>query len=332
MNVQMAIAIAAAILVSPSSSFAQSKGVYGGDDREDLFAAPRSMQALSDSVVSLWKADSVEMSGSGGVKLHTMNFGEQFNLCPDERFREQPIGSFCSGALVGEDLVITAGHCIRNRDDCANTRIVFGYAVKKAGQAAATRLPAGEVYGCARILRRSSGIGRGYGEVTGPDFAVIRLDRKVAGHKPLAVNRGAEIGKGAPLFVIGHPVGLPLKVAGGASVREFAAGGYFIADLDAFGGNSGSPVFNAKTGLIEGVIARGDRDFVTSPAGCTAVTAYAQSGGDGEAVTKIAMFSDFIPAVDGPDAGASPAKAVNVDAGSIQSGTDAALLGTLSFD
>lgn len=332
MNIQMVIGLMAAILVSPSSSFAQSKGIYGGDDRVDFFAAPRGMQALSDSVVSLWKADSVEMSGAGGVKLHTMNFGEQFNLCPGERFREQPIGSFCSGALVGEDLVITAGHCIRNREDCANTRIVFGYAVKKAGQAAATRLPAGEVYGCARILRRSSGVGRGYssGEVIGPDFAVIRLDRKVAGHKPLAVNRGAEIGKGAPLFVIGHPVGLPLKVAGGASVREFAAGGYFIADLDAFGGNSGSPVFNAKTGLIEGVIARGDRDFVTSPAGCTA-TAYAQSGG-GEAVTKVAMFSDFIQAVDVPDAGSAAVKAVNMDSGSIQPGTEAALPVTLSFD
>ena len=328
----MVIGIVAAILVSPASSFAQNKGVYGDDDREDFFAAPRGMQALSASVVSLWKADSLEMSGAGDVKLHTMNFGEQFNLCPNERFREQPIGAFCSGALVGEDLVITAGHCIKSRDDCANTRIVFGYAVKKEGRAAATRLPAGEVYGCAKILRRSSGVGRGYsaGEVTGPDFAVIRLDRKVAGHKPLAVNRGAEISKGAPIFVIGHPVGLPLKVAGGASVRGFGAGGYFITDLDTFGGNSGSPVFNARTGLIEGVIARGDRDFVTSPAGCTA-TVYSQGGG-GEAVTKIAMFSDFIPEADGQDAVAAPGKAVNVDSGSIQPGADAAYPKTVSFD
>ncbi len=150
----IAACFAAALAALPPLSSAANKGIYGGDDRLDFFAASRDLQALSDSVVSLWEAASVETLNDGWVRLRTSKFGERLNLCPNERFRAQPIGAACSGALVGEDLVITAGHCIRTKEACAEARIVFGYAIKKAGGSAATTLPAGEVYGCARIVRR----------------------------------------------------------------------------------------------------------------------------------------------------------------------------------
>ena len=80
-----------------------------------------------DSVVSLWKASDVQDSGNGESQLQTIKFGDALNLCKEERFREQPIGAFCSGFLVGPDLIVTAGHCIKNSNDLANTRFVFGY-------------------------------------------------------------------------------------------------------------------------------------------------------------------------------------------------------------
>ena len=126
-----------------------------------------------------------------------MNFGERANLCPDEKFREQPIGAFCSGSLVGEDLVMTAGHCVKNDSDCADTRMVFGYAIKKEGEAAVTTLPSGEVYSCSKIVKRFLGGEPGSdnpeGQHLGADFALIQLDRKVTGHKPLAINRGTSL-------------------------------------------------------------------------------------------------------------------------------------------
>ena len=277
---------------------AGSKSIYGDDDRKDYFQMPGDMQALANSVVSMWKSASVTTEASG-VKLQTMNFGDRLNLCPDEKFREQPIGAFCSGSLVGEDLVLTAGHCIRTEAQCLDTKFVFGYGVMRAGAEAVTTVPAGNVYGCGKIVKRFLGGEPGSpfpaGQRLGADYALVQLDRKVTGRKPLAVNKGAALKKGDGIFVIGHPVGLPVKLAGSAKVRDFSKVGYFVADLDTFGGNSGSPVFNTRTKKIEGILVRGDEDFLDSPAGCTTMATYEQTGGRGEDVTKISEVAGLIP-------------------------------------
>ena len=124
----------------------------------------------------------------------------------------------------------------------------------------------------------------------------------MAGHKPLEISRITSLKKGEGIFVIGHPVGLPLKVAGYSTVRDFSKSGYFVADLDTFGGNSGSPVFSVKTKKIEGILVRGDTDFLESPAGCTTMATYEQTGGRGEDVTKISALSAFIPKLPGDKA------------------------------
>ena len=221
-------------------------------------------------------------------------------LCPGQRFGEQPVGAFCSGTLVGDDLVMTAGHCITDEAKCADTKLVFGFAVKKAGQFP-TSVQQGDVYTCKKIIKRDLTTGflaslfNNYvNGGPGPDFAVIQLDRKVEGRKPLPINRGGKVAAGDPLFVIGHPVGLPVKVAGNATVRTTEPKYFFLADLDTFGGNSGSAVFNAKTKLIEGILVRGDRDFEPGPAGCNITSSTPQNGGHGEAVTKIGAVEKYI--------------------------------------
>jgi len=310
--IKTTLSAAAALLILPVLSFSEYKSIYGADNRLEYFAAAQDMKTLSDSVVSLWKSASIEILNPGGVKLKTMNFGERLNLCPGEKFREQPIGAFCSGSLVGPDLVMTAGHCIKDAAGCADARMVFGYSIRKDGEAAVTTLPASEVYSCAKIIKRflggEPGSANPTGQALGPDYALIQLDRKVTGHKPLPINRGANLKKGDGIVVIGHPVGLPLKVAGGASVRDFSKKGYFTADLDTFGGNSGSPVFNAKTKKIEGILVRGDEDFAESPAGCTTMATYEQTGGRGEDVTKISALSASIPKLPGEKAGTKMAE------------------------
>ncbi|MCX5792348.1 MAG: serine protease [Elusimicrobia bacterium] len=295
---------AVAVLALPLLSFAEDgRSIYGADNRLDYFEAPAAMQTLSDSVVSFWKSASVEAANPGGITLKTMKFGDRLGLCPGEKFREQPIGAFCSGSLVGADLVMTAGHCVKNDADCADVRLVFGYRVRKSGEQAVTSLPASEMYKCSKIVKRflagEPGSTNPTGQNLGPDYALIKLDRKVAGHKPLPINRSGTIAKGAKIFVIGHPVGLPLKVAAGATVRDSSKKGYFVADLDTFGGNSGSPVFNASTKKIEGILVRGDTDFIKSPAGCTTMATYEQTGGRGEDVTKIGELAGSIPKVTG---------------------------------
>lgn len=36
------------------------------------------------------------------------------------------------------------------------------------------------------------------------------------------------------------PAGLPTKIAGGATMRDASPNGYYVANLDTYGGNSGS--------------------------------------------------------------------------------------------
>lgn len=329
-NPARVISLAAALAaVLPAFTLADSaKTVYGQDNRLDYYEAPADMKVLADSVVSLWQAKHVAVSGDI-ANLKNVNFGEAMNLCPSERFREQPLGAFCSGSLVGEDLVMTAGHCVTTEAQCADTKFVFGYAVKQGGGKADTSLPAGEVYGCKKIVTRAldkppSGL---FGTVIsvmanilnkmGPDYALIQLDRKVEGHRPLPINRGAEPGKGTPLFTIGHPVGLPLKVAGEATVRSESPKSYFITDIDAFGGNSGGPVFNARTKLIEGILVLGGQDFVKSPAGCTVAYTVDQNKGIGTGVTRLSFIKAAIPEIQ-PQKYAAQAVGVTVDAAEIR--------------
>lgn len=282
--------LAFALLAGPVLAAASDKVIYGTDDRLDYYQADAAMRRLADSVVSLWKASDVQSAEGGSFRLATANYGEIMGLCQAEPFREQPIGAFCSGSLVGKNLVMTAGHCIKSEDDCANTKFVFGFGLKAAGDRPGS-VAAADVYSCKKIVKRY--LDTSYGAL-GPDYALVELDRPAEGRKPLAVNRGKGPGKGDAIFVIGHPSGLPVKVAAGATVRDPSPAGYFTANLDTYGGNSGSAVFNARTGLIEGILVRGESDFVDKD-GCQVSNVVPSAGGRGEDVTKVSELTQSIP-------------------------------------
>jgi Peptidase S46 len=61
--------------------------------------------------------------------------------------------------------------------------------------------------------------------------------------------------------VVGYPTGLPEKLAAGAKVHALTPY-FFTSNLDAFAGNSGSPVLDARTNEVVGVVVRGNRDYV----------------------------------------------------------------------
>ncbi len=290
--------IIAAILLLGTSALAAAgeksageKVIYGTDDRLDYYQAAPDMRKLADSVVSLWKGSDVTQAADGkSFSLATANYGTTMSLCAEEPFREQPLGAFCSGSLVGKNLVMTAGHCIKNEDDCANTKFVFGFALKAAGGQPSTA-QASDVYSCKKIVKRYLNENSG---ALGPDYALVELDRPAEGKNVLPLNRGAALKKGDAIFVIGHPSGLPVKVAGGATVRTPSPAGYFVANLDTYGGNSGSAVFNARTGFIEGILVRGENDFVYKD-GCRVSNVVPADGGRGEDVTKISELTTVIP-------------------------------------
>lgn len=260
--------------------------IYGSDGRLDLYQVTDDrLKILADSTVALIKTSDLQSNGQS-VSIIGRNYGTDMNLCSTEKFREQDTAAFCSGSLVGPDLVLTAGHCIESLTDCQSTSLVFGFAVKSASVLPKS-VNAGEVYRCKEVIKT-------HRVDNGADFAIIRLDRAVVGHRVLGVRPVGDVDASASLVVIGHPVGLPTKITTGGTVRALASEGFFSANLDTYGGNSGSGVFNLATGLIEGVLVRGEQDF-EQRGGCLISKVCTEGSCRGEDVTKISSVRPFLP-------------------------------------
>jgi hypothetical protein len=101
------------------------------------------------------------------------------------------------------------------------------------------------------------------------------------------------------VYVIGHPVGLPTKFADGANVRNNNNESFFVCNLDTYGGNSGSPVFNSSTHELEGILVRGETDFIVTENGCRKSNVCPQNDPNfvcrGEDCTRSTEFGDFVP-------------------------------------
>lgn len=280
------VILSAVLTAFAAGAFAADKAgdkvVYGDDDRLDLYqVSDAKLLKLADSTVGLFQGYDVTIEGDK-AKLATESYSQSYNLCKEEPFYEQVTGAFCSGSLVAPDVIMTAGHCVRSEDSCKGMKFVFGFAVKKAGVMPYT-VSADDVYGCSALIGREQ---EGYGA----DWALVRLDRKVKNHEPLKYNTKDTIKNGDELVVIGHPAGLPTKIAGGSTVRDASPNGYYVANLDTYGGNSGSAVFNAKTGVIEGILVRGENDYVYKD-NCRVSNVCASDGCRGEDVTKLSSIT-----------------------------------------
>lgn len=264
----------------------KQKSIYGVDDRVDVFdVTDQALLNDADSVVALFRASRITDNGNGTSTLQTQTFGTAHNLCAQERFRNQPVGAFCSGFLVAPNIIATAGHCAE-QSDVTTIRFVFGFRMQNA-TTARTVIPNSEIYRGVRVLGR---------ELTsnGTDWALVEIDRPVTNHRIVRIRRTGLIANGQRLHVIGHPVGLPTKVAGGAEVRDNQPSAFFVANLDTFGGNSGSPVFNSDTHQVEGILVRGERDFVPS-GNCNISLVCPSTGCRGEDCTRSTEFQQLVP-------------------------------------
>ena len=260
----------------------KQKVIYGTDNRVDLFNINDPLiLGNADGVVALFDVGDIIDNGNGTSTLQTQNFGTARNLCASERFRNQPIGCFCSGFLVAPDVIATAGHCI-NDTGVHNVRFVFGFRMLNANSAT-TIVNNTDIYSGIRIIGR---------QLTNEgDWALVRTDRLVSNHRILPVRFDGRVADNQGVYVIGHPVGLPTKFADGANVRDNSQGAFFVANLDTYGGNSGSPVFNRDTHIVEGILVRGETDFTFDPQGaCNVSLVCPDTGCRGEDCTRTREF------------------------------------------
>ncbi len=274
-----------------SAASISPKVIYGNDSRRDWSEVlDQNLLKLADSTVGIMDRASVAIMGDT-AKLDTYNLG----LCRDEKFSEQKIGPWCSGFLVAPDIIVTAGHCVETQSHCSNLSFIFGFAKKSHSHNPST-VKASDVYNCDKLL------GQEFTEIN-TDWAVIKLDRPVVGHTPLKIRRSGSVAPNTPLTLIGHPSGLPSKIARDGKVHD-VRNSYFRADLDSYGGNSGSAVFNANTNEIEGILVRGRTDYQFKN-GCKVSNVCEDGVGgrceirgnglEGEHITKISEVLHLIP-------------------------------------
>lgn len=269
-----------ALSFSAFASNTQVDVIYGEDNRKDVFESTDSaLVELSRSTAAMISMDNLKTVKNGEIQISAGTLAGR-GVCAKERFSKQISAANCSGFLVAPNVLVTAGHCIKTAADCASYKWVFDYKVDHADQGA-VNVPKTSVVSCKKIISRS------LDQISKDDYAVIELDRKVKDRRPLAFRKTGKITKGTAIAVIGHPTGLPTKIADGAKVRSLSTK-FFVANLDTYGGNSGSAVFNTKTSEVEGILVRGENDYVYDSAlGCQVSNVCASDACRGEDVTFI---------------------------------------------
>lgn len=218
-----------------------------------------------------------------------------YGVCEDEPFAHQPSAASCSGSLIADDLVLTAGHCVASPVACAGRVWMFKYLFDDADTLGA--MAPEDLYTCAEVVvfRYSlNGFDR-------DDYAVVRLDRPVAPHyAPVRLSlRPQRVQRGDSLITMGFPSGLPLKVDdGGVVTHNDPVNAYFFATTDTFGGSSGGPVFDAETLEQVGFVVRGRGDFspdTTADPVCVRARRFDNEAGAHDYTEEIAHV---LPAVD----------------------------------
>lgn len=269
------------VLLLPAVSAAemrtvQQEVVYGSDDREIAEEHPDAvLRAIAErSLVAVVENDRI---GDDSLSFETTPLGERQELCEGERFAELPTLARCTGVLISEDLVLTAGHCMENVGACRSRSLVFDWRVRDGEVVPASP---SAVYGCVQVVVADR---RGYGNLT-LDYSVVRLDRPVdATREPVSV-RTEPVQAGESVALVSHPSGLPAIIDTGGVVVDERAGerDYFVVDTDSFEGSSGGPIFDASGALI-GVLVRGEEDYVEE-GGCQVVNVVAEPA---EEVTRV---------------------------------------------
>ena len=265
---------------APSLALLERGAVYGEDDRVEVHEHPdEALRSIAmRSSVALISSRFLERTPAGQVSIDAVSLGSAYGLCETQRFITQPTAASCSGVLIDDDLVLTAGHCVETLMECRGKYFVFGYWYDDTSTLqVATR---GDVFTCAQVVVSSFN--------QRMDWAVIQLDRPATPEfSPVTIEpTRAPVEVGESIALVGCGSGLPLKLDSGGRVisSDSTTLDFFKATTDSFGGHSGGGVYNSARRLV-GILDSGAEDY-HSIGPCSVATEYPADGTEGgEAVT-----------------------------------------------
>jgi V8-like Glu-specific endopeptidase len=224
-----------------------SRGIFKG--------APEQFELKSDT------AGRIDLDD--GTTLIVCKFGECNRLAPSERFYEQYVPALGSGTgfVVAPNLIATAHHCVYSRlnenapwqVDIQYKRVIFGFRMRN--EIPASAIHDWEIFRITQVLAGTPNQGDWV------DWALVQLDRLISNQRIAPIRYKGKIPDRQSIYMIGHPAGLPLKFTDSARVQENTSDVVFATNLDAYAGNSGSPVFNSQSHIVEGLLTSGPDDF-----------------------------------------------------------------------
>lgn len=229
--------------------------IYGNDDRIEVSALANQCQMEQSSAVGgqVWNWQFIPGENPADlIDFVPESLSSLFNFCPDEAFIEQPTLPRCTGFHLGNNLLLTAGHCLISYNSnytnpeevCAATSWVFTYEKDKES------FQQNEIHPCEEVLAYSDGVYQ--------DYALLKLGGSKIQNQVQLSDEGIKLNEN--VYSIGHGSFLPKKFYGGARATNVLPS-TFVTNLDTFMGNSGSPVFSEKTNKVVGMLISGSDDY-----------------------------------------------------------------------
>ncbi|WP_413290770.1 trypsin-like serine peptidase [Bdellovibrio sp. HCB337] len=228
--------------------------IWDEDTRTDVSSNDADLD-LAKATAVLFHKHRLSEQADGSFQVPSNPLNKIIPLCQYEKFLDQSLLGHCSGVLLGPSILLTAGHCVKDKKDCDDIYITFGRTEEKAKSGS---IPKAEVYTCKRILKSVTGYAK--------DYALVELDRSVTQAEPVKIGDANELNEKDSIISLSYPLGLPLKKDSGEIIRNDLMLNFFTAKIDTFGGSSGSPLFNQKKELV-GILSTGTDDFLDDAEG-----------------------------------------------------------------
>ncbi|WP_083629222.1 S1 family peptidase [Tenacibaculum agarivorans] len=214
---------------------------------EDKYAK---MLFISESVAIVIDKRKLKKIGNDYYKLDdSITLQGKYNLCDNVPFGNQHTIGIGTAFIVGEETMLTAAHVFQGK--LKNYAIVFNYKLISSSGIDETIIHKSDIYYPKKIVKKSYNL----------DVLAFDVDRSFA-ELPLAIENSKVLAENQEVYMIGHPLGLPKKAAINARILDNSPMKYFYTSLDAFQGNSGSPVLDVDTHKVIGVLVSGERDYV----------------------------------------------------------------------